>query len=232
MPSSVHARRFYRAAKQRFDDALLLLEMERTTAAVYLAGYSVECMLKALILSAVPQTQAEELLGMLHLYAEKGGARMPASVVPYFARVNSWSTDMRYTPGTLTAREAKAFLCGNRNHDMGRWAVVTMARIDRRAKPDVQVQQILDVLTEYERSHQQAHIEGRRHNPVSIRLRIIDPDFQGMDRIAREPEIWKLLSKLPEEVFVNITMLLLLTPEEAEHSLASQEFDHPIPARV
>ena len=107
-----------------------------------------------------------------------------------------------------------------------------MARIDRSAKPDIQVQQILDVLTEYERSHQQAQIEGRRHNPVSIRLRIIDPDFQGMDRIEREPEIWKLLSKLPEEVFVNITMLLLLTPEEAEHSLASQEFDHPIPARV
>ena len=77
-----------------------------------------------------------------------------------------------------------------------------------------------------------AQIEGRRHNPVSIRLRIIDPDFQGMDRIAREPEIWQLLKKLPEEVFVNITMLLLLTPEEVEHSLASQEFDHPIPSRV
>jgi stress-induced morphogen len=106
-----------------------------------------------------------------------------------------------------------------------------MARRDRSAQPDVQVQQILDVLTEYERSHQQAQIEGRRHNPVSIRLRIIDPAFQGMDRIAREPAIWKLLSKLPEEVFVNITMLLL-TPEGAEHSLASQEFDHPIPSRV
>jgi len=107
-----------------------------------------------------------------------------------------------------------------------------MARIDRSAKPDMQVQQILDALTEYERHHPQAQIEGRRHNPVSIRLRIIDPDFQVMDRIAREPEIWRLLRKLPEEVFVNITMLLLLTPEEAEHSLASQEFDHPIPSRV
>lgn len=107
-----------------------------------------------------------------------------------------------------------------------------MARIDRSATPDVQVQQILDVLTEYERAHPLAQIEGRRHNPVSIRLRIIDPDFQGMDRIAREPDIWKLLRQLPDEVFVNITMLLLLTPEEAEHSLASQEFDHPIPSRV
>ena len=107
-----------------------------------------------------------------------------------------------------------------------------MAQRDRSTKPDVQVQQILDALMDYGRVHLQALIEGRRHNPVSIRLRIIDPDFQGMDRVAREPEIWKLLRKLPEEVFVNITMLLLLTPEEAEHSFASQEFDHPIPSRV
>lgn len=121
IPSSAPARRFYRAAKQRFDDALLLLEMQRTTAAVYLAGYSVECMLKALILSVVPQAQEPELLGrfrgarahdyewLLPLYAEKGGARIPASVVPHFARVNSWSTDMRYAPGTPAASEAKAF---------------------------------------------------------------------------------------------------------------------------
>ena len=107
-----------------------------------------------------------------------------------------------------------------------------MARRDRSAQPDGQVQQILDLLTVYERTHPQAQIEGRRHNPVSIRLRIIDPDFQGMDRIEREPAVWKLLRQLPEEVFVNITMLLLLTPEETEHSLASQEFDHPIPSRV
>lgn len=122
MPSSAHARRFYRAAKQRFDDALLLLEMERTTAAVYLAGYSVECMFKALILSVVPYVQAEETLGrfrgarahdyewLMRLYVEKGGARIPPYVVPHFARVNSWSTDMRYAPGTIAAREAKAFV--------------------------------------------------------------------------------------------------------------------------
>lgn len=122
LPSSEHARRFYRVAKQRFDDALLLLEMGRTTAAVYLAGYSVECMLKALILSAVPQAQAEEILGLfrgarahdyewlLRLYTEKGGARMPPAIVPYFARVNSWSTDMRYVPGTIAMCEAQGFV--------------------------------------------------------------------------------------------------------------------------
>jgi stress-induced morphogen len=109
---------------------------------------------------------------------------------------------------------------------------MSMARRDLSAQPDGQVQQILDLLTAYERLHPQAQIEGRRHNPVSIRLRIIDPDFQGMDRIARESAIWKLLHQLPEEVFVNITMLLLLTPEETTHSLASHEFEHPIPSRV
>lgn len=107
-----------------------------------------------------------------------------------------------------------------------------MARRDRSATPDIQVQQVLDSLAEYERAHPHAQIEGRRHSNVSIRLRIIDSDFQGLDRLEREPEIWKLLRRLPEDVLVNITMLLLLTPEEAEYSLASQEFEHPIPSRV
>jgi len=107
-----------------------------------------------------------------------------------------------------------------------------MARKDSSTTPDAQVQQILDTLAAYERAHPQAQIEGRRHSPVSIRLRIIDPDFQGLDRLDREPEIWQLLHRLPEDVLVNITMLLLLTPKEAEHSLASQEFDSPVPSRV
>lgn len=79
-------------------------------------------MLKALILSAVPRVQEAELLGMfrgarahdyewlVRLYTEKGGAKMPPHVVPPFARVNTWSTDMRYAPGTIVAREAQAFV--------------------------------------------------------------------------------------------------------------------------
>jgi hypothetical protein len=63
-----------------------------------------------------------------------------------------------------------------------------MARIDRSTQPDRQVHQILDILATHERIHPQAKIEWRRQNPVSIHLRIIDPHFQGMDRLAREPE--------------------------------------------
>ena len=44
-------RRFHRAAARRFEEAQFLLTRGNyTTAAVYLAGYAVECMLKALIL--------------------------------------------------------------------------------------------------------------------------------------------------------------------------------------
>ena len=48
LPKPIEARLYYRAAKQRFDDAQLLLGAGRTTAAIYLAGYTVECFLKAL----------------------------------------------------------------------------------------------------------------------------------------------------------------------------------------
>ncbi len=46
IPSSRNALLFYRAAFQRFDDARFLLDAERRTVAVYLAGYSVECISK------------------------------------------------------------------------------------------------------------------------------------------------------------------------------------------
>lgn len=122
MPSSANARLFYRAAKQRFEDAEFLLDVDRTTAAVYLAGYSVECMLKALMLSVVPRAQEAETLALfrgaraheydwlMRLYAERGGPGLPPNLVPHFARVNTWSTDMRYSPGTIAFRDAKAFL--------------------------------------------------------------------------------------------------------------------------
>lgn len=46
-------RRFALVAKQRSDDARFLLG-HRNTVAVYLAGYAVECILKALWLSRIP----------------------------------------------------------------------------------------------------------------------------------------------------------------------------------
>lgn len=97
---------------------------------------------------------------------------------------------------------------------------------------DVQVQQVLGVLDQYKGEHPNARIEVRRQNSVSIRIRIIDRDFGRLHRVDREPAVWSVLETLPQEVFTNITMLLLLTPDETQGSLANQEFEDPIPSRL
>lgn len=104
--------------------------------------------------------------------------------------------------------------------------------IDANNGEDTQVQQIRHVLSRYESDHPNAQIEVRRQNSVSIRIRIIDPDFAGLDRVDREPAVWGVLKTLPQEVFTNITMLLLLAPDETEASLANREFEDPIPSRL
>lgn len=122
VPSSKNARLFYRVAFQRFEDAEFLMEAERTTAAVYIAGYSVECIFKSLVLAVVPRTQESSILSMFrgaqghdydrlaHLYLTRGGAGFPLDLIPHFTRLNTWSTDMRYSPGIISLRDAKAFL--------------------------------------------------------------------------------------------------------------------------
>jgi HEPN domain-containing protein len=121
-PSAAEARLFYRSAKQRFIDSRFLLQGDRTTAAMYLAGYSVECMLKALILALSPAGSRKAILasfrgGKAHdfiwlkdLYHKQGGADFPPEVVKAFARVNTWTTAMRYNPATAKKKDAALFL--------------------------------------------------------------------------------------------------------------------------
>jgi hypothetical protein len=43
VPASSEARLYYRCAFQRQEDAQILLRADRTTGAVYLAGYAIGC---------------------------------------------------------------------------------------------------------------------------------------------------------------------------------------------
>ena len=122
LPQPPEARRYYRAAKQRYDDAELLLDAGRTTGAVYLAGYTVECILKALILASVASGVRRSLLGELRggrahdierlgvLYRRYVRISTPRSITRHLARVASWSTDLRYATGTLKRRDADEFI--------------------------------------------------------------------------------------------------------------------------
>lgn len=107
-----------------------------------------------------------------------------------------------------------------------------MAVITRDAKPDEQVQQIIEALREYEAKHPEAQIEIYRENNVSVRIRIIDPDFRGKRIGVREDELWALFDKLPDETRADITFLLLITPEEKARSIGSFDFDNPVPSRL
>jgi hypothetical protein len=104
-----------------------------------------------------------------------------------------------------------------------------MTRYDRSKKRDPQVQQVLDILAEYEAVHPNALIEARRDEYDFISVRVINPAFQGVYDIDRETEINPLLEQLPDETFRDIMSLVLVTPEEAPHNGSSIEFDYPWP---
>jgi hypothetical protein len=107
-----------------------------------------------------------------------------------------------------------------------------MARKTRHTNPDPHVARILDRLGQYEAAHPGSEIEVYRQNPAAIRIRIIDPDFRGVDRVDREARAWDVLGELPEDVQGEVSLLLLLTPEETSASFANDEFENPVPSSL
>jgi stress-induced morphogen len=102
----------------------------------------------------------------------------------------------------------------------------------RTKRPDALLKQVAEALKEYAAAHPRAEIEAYRQNSVSVRVRVINPEFEGKSRVEREDELWAVLDGLPEDATAEISLLLLLTPDEARKSFASQEFDNPIPSKL
>jgi len=86
------------------------------------------------------------------------------------------------------------------------------------------------LMNEYLSKHPLADIRVYRYNPAAIRVRIVDPDFAGMDLPNREQVIWPILEKLPEDVRLDVTVCLLITPEEQPRSMMNLEFEDPLPS--
>jgi len=122
LPHAAEARFFYQAAKQRLEDAVFLLEVDRTTGAVYLAGYAVECMLKALLLNQCPPprrkefnesfrgAKAHDLAWHKARYLEVGGPSFPSGISKAFSFVSTWEVSFRYRSGSIRLTDAKAFI--------------------------------------------------------------------------------------------------------------------------
>jgi hypothetical protein len=101
-----------------------------------------------------------------------------------------------------------------------------------RGQQDEIIAQIVKALEPYEADHPHAKIDLYRQNSVSIRVRIVDPDLGGKRKPERHEIAWRYLDKLPEETQSEISLLLLLTPDEVTTSFANFEFDDPIPSRL
>ena|SRR5436305_11252906 len=91
---------------------------------------------------------------------------------------------------------------------------------------------IADRLERYAADHPGASIEAYRHGRYVVRIRVIDDRFRGLTKSERHRKVWPYLHDLPEDVLSDVSTLLLLTPDEKAGSLASTEFDDPIPPRL
>jgi hypothetical protein len=101
-----------------------------------------------------------------------------------------------------------------------------------RGQADDKLLLIKSVLDEYERQHAAINAVIYRQNSISIRIKVVDPAFAGLEKSDRHARIWNLLEKLPEDVQSDISMVVLLAPEEERSSLANLEFENPSPSLI
>lgn len=121
LPRALEARLFYQSAWQRLEDAEYLLGAKRTTGAIYLAGYAVECMLKALLIATTPKGQRRAIVESFRgakahdfdwlkaAYLRAGGPPLPANILQAFGMVNRWTTVLRYRARAIELAEARVF---------------------------------------------------------------------------------------------------------------------------
>lgn len=102
-----------------------------------------------------------------------------------------------------------------------------------RGNADAEVEVLKDALDAYEREHSGAEASLYRHNPASIRIRVIDRRFEGMTKSRRHADVWDFLqSKVPDDTLADISLVLTVAPAELRNSLGNLEFDDPIPSRL
>jgi hypothetical protein len=103
----------------------------------------------------------------------------------------------------------------------GRWEAM-------RTKESRQVEQVL--------REEFPQTDAYRYNSASIRVRVIDPRFEGLEFEERDALVEPLLKQLPEEIQADIMNLLTLAPSETKKfsrkSLLNLEFEEPSPSML
>src|SRR5256885_17183052 len=102
-----------------------------------------------------------------------------------------------------------------------------------RGNHDAEVQALKDALDAYEAAYPGSEAALYRHNPASIRLRVIDRRFEGMPKSRRHAYAWDFLAaRVKEDTLADVSQLLTLAPSELKMSFANFEFEDPIPSKL
>ncbi len=77
-------------------------------------------------------------------------------------------------------------------------------------------------------------VDAYRFNSASIRIRIIDPRFEGKPGSERQDMVFPVIDRLPKRIREDILLLLTMAPSELggpnRHFLVNREFEHPLPS--
>lgn len=115
------ARAYSVPARQRLDDARVLVENGRTNGSIFLAGFAVECLLKALILvNSTPRERPRLLerlkaefghnLDALRREAARRGVHLGPAERAAFVPLNSWNNNIRYEARVQSLQAGRAVL--------------------------------------------------------------------------------------------------------------------------
>ena len=84
-----------------------------------------------------------------------------------------------------------------------------------------------------------AQADAYRYNSASIRVRVIDPRFEGMSLDQRDSMIEPYLKQLPDRTYGDIMTLyafapseLVQTPQTFREYVLNREFDDPSPSML
>lgn len=127
MAQNIEVAQFLRAGEQRLTAAEILYREQVYLDSMYLAGYAVECSMKAFVLGNVPRGKRKKFerdyfrgatshnFEYLRGLSKEQGIDFPFLVEEGLRRISSWSTDLRYETTRKSSKEAKHYLDAARN---------------------------------------------------------------------------------------------------------------------
>jgi hypothetical protein len=84
-----------------------------------------------------------------------------------------------------------------------------------------------------------ARVDSYRYNSASIRVRVVDQQFEGMPRDERERRVEEEIAKLPENTQRDIVTIFCFAPSELQQTpktlrefMLNTEFDDPSPSML